>query len=280
MYRFLLNRRWLGYAAAALALAAVMVLLGNWQWDRYQDRSARNARIEAGEQAVPVPLTEVLPRPGSDSNQVEPTSNREWAAVAVTGRYDSSREILARGRTVNGSVGFEVVTPLVLADGTAVLVNRGFLAAPLGDATVRPQVPPAASGQVNVTGRVRYSESGSRRVQRYEGRIEVRRISVDQLAGELPYPLFNAYLLLTAQIPTADPALVAVPVRTDNAWQSGTYAVQWWLFAVMLAAWYAWSVHREAHRSRPPAALADDGIPSASSGGRRAAGDLPLSGRR
>ena len=153
-----------------------------------------------------------------------------------------------RGRTVNRAVGFEVLTPLVLADGTAVLVDRGYVAAPPGDAMARPVIPPAPSGQVTVSGRVRFSESGRRPLQRIEGRIEVRRISVDQLARELPYPVFNVYLLLTEQTPPADPALTAIPIRTDNAWQSGAYAVQWWMFAVLVLGWYAWSVRRAAHR--------------------------------
>ena len=249
MYRFIVSLRWAGYAAAALATTAVMVLLGDWQWQRYEERTARNARIAAGDNATPTPLGDVLARPGVGGDVgPPPAADQEWAAVAVTGRYDATQEVLVRGRTVNGRVGFEILTPLVLADETAVLVNRGFLPAPPGDASARPVVPPAPSGQVDISGRVRFSESGPRPLQRRDGRIEVRRISLDQLARELPYPLFNAYLVLTVQKPPADPALAAVPIRTDNAWQSGAYAVQWWVFALMVAGWFAWSVRREAHR--------------------------------
>ena len=49
--------------------------------------------------------------------------------VTVTGRYDPAHEILARVRTLHDNVGFEVITPLVLADGTAVLVDRGWIPA-------------------------------------------------------------------------------------------------------------------------------------------------------
>lgn len=256
MYRFLFSARWIGYGCATLALTAAMTLLGNWQWVRYQERSASNAAIAAGDTADSVSLTQVLPRPVVPRRAgAAPSDAAKWARVAVTGRYDSSREIMVRGRTVNGSVGFEVVTPLVLPDDTAVLINRGFIAAPPGDAMARPAVPSAPAGEVSVTGRVHLSESRPRPVQRRDGRLEARRIAVPQLAGELPYPVFNAYVLLTEQTPAAASALVAIPVRTDNAWQSGAYAWQWWLFAVLTVGWFVWSVRREGHGGARPTQL-------------------------
>ena len=47
MYGFLATRRWLGFAALALVLAAVMVGLGCWQLARYHQRSTANAAIDA-----------------------------------------------------------------------------------------------------------------------------------------------------------------------------------------------------------------------------------------
>src|SRR4051812_40878501 len=48
VYRFLLTPRWLGFAALALLLAAIMVGLGDWQLHRYHERAAINDRIAAG----------------------------------------------------------------------------------------------------------------------------------------------------------------------------------------------------------------------------------------
>ena len=64
--------------------------------------------------------------------------------MTVTGRYDPQHEILARARTVNGRVGFEIVTPLVLADGTAVLVDRGWVP-PAGAGAATPAARPAGA---------------------------------------------------------------------------------------------------------------------------------------
>ncbi len=247
MFRLLLTPRWLGYALLAVALAAVMVQLGNWQFSRYEARTAINERIDAGERATPAPVTAVLPRPvAPGAAGPAPPADAAWTPVTATGRYDSANEILVRGRTVERQVGFEVVTPLVLADGSAVLVDRGWIPAPPGAATAVPRVPPAPGGEVSVTGRVHLSESRPRPVQRREGRIEVRRIAVPQLAGELPYPVYNAYVLLTEQRPPADPGFSAIPIQRQNAWLNGGYAVQWWVFAVMTLGAYVWLARREA----------------------------------
>jgi cytochrome oxidase assembly protein ShyY1 len=228
VYRFLLTPRWLGLAALVGVAAVVMVLLGNWQFDRYETRSAINERIDEATRLAPGPLAG------------EPVA---WIRVTVTGRYDSSNEILVRGRTVDGQVGFEVVTPLVRADGSAVLVDRGWVPPARGGALAIPQVPPAPGGEVTVVGRVHLSESRPGAVTRREGRIETRRIGVARLAEELPYPVYPAYLL--AEDPA--PGMTEISVRHENSWQNAGYVVQWWLFAALAVAGFGWLAYREAH---------------------------------
>jgi cytochrome oxidase assembly protein ShyY1 len=252
VYRFLLTPRWLGALALTLVAATVMVMLGNWQLSRYRERAAINDRIDSAERVPPTALTEVLPRPGNEPGTAGPTppGDAVWIRATATGRYDDGNTVLVRGRSANGRVGFEVVTPLVLADGTAVLVDRGWVPPPAdGGATAQPAVPAAPSGAVTVIGRVRTSESAAGAVNRRNGLIETRRIAVPQLAGELPYPTYGGYLLLDQQTPPADPAFSAVPIRHENDWQNGGYVVQWWIFAAMALAGYAWLARREA-RSR------------------------------
>ncbi|MEV4663674.1 SURF1 family protein [Micromonospora echinofusca] len=251
VYRFLLTPRWLGILVLTLVAAAVMVLLGNWQLDRYQSRTEINERIDAGLRMDPVPLRDVLPAPtgGSGTAGPAPAAEKAWTKVTVTGRYDPANVVLVRGRSVDRTVGFEVVTPLVLADGTAVLVDRGWIPpARGGDATVQPDVPALPSGEVTVTGRVHLSESGSVAVTRRDGKLETRRVGVPRLARELPYPVHGAYLLLDEQSPAAEPVFKDVPVGYTNNWQNFGYVVQWWIFAVMTLFGYGWVARREARR--------------------------------
>jgi cytochrome oxidase assembly protein ShyY1 len=240
-----------------------MVLLGNWQLSRYHERSAINARIDAAETAAPIPVTAALPRPTTAGTAgPRPAAGTAWAKVTITGRYDAAHEIQARGRTNAGEVGFEIVTPLLLDDGTAVLVDRGWVPPAEGGAIAAPSVPPVPTGPVTVVGRVHFSESRPAPLERRDGRIDTRRIAVPQLARELPYPVYGAYVLLTEQTPAADPAFVAIEIDHQNAWQNGGYAVQWWMFAVMALIAFGWQARREA-RGDAPAADAGDRVADA-----------------
>ncbi|MEV0156601.1 SURF1 family protein [Micromonospora sp. NPDC050686] len=270
MYRFLLTPRWLGYLALALVAAAVMVLLGNWQLDRYRARTAVNEQIDAGARMTPVPVTDALAAPagGRGTAGPAPAEAVNWTKVTATGRYDTDNLVLVRGRTVDNSVGFEVLTPLVLADGSAVLVDRGWIPPAPGGAIAQPTVPATPGGEVTVVGRVHPGESGGA-VDRRDGRLETRRIDVSRLAGELPYPVRGAYVLLDEQTPAADPTFKAIPIGHTNNWQNFGYVIQWWIFAGMTLIGYGWAARREArgraglNRPQPPVDRAAEPAPPA-----------------
>ncbi|MGC5033116.1 SURF1 family protein [Micromonospora sp. DT229] len=250
MYRFLLTPRWLGILALTLVAATVMVLLGNWQLDRYRGRTAINERIDAGLRMAAVPLRDALPAPTGGPGTVgpPPAEERTFTRVTLTGRYDTDNTVFVRGRTVDTKVGFEVLTPLVLTDGTAVVVNRGWIPPAPGGALAQPVLPTTPTGEVTVEGRVRASESGDAKVSRREGRLESRRVSLPQLAPQLPYPLHGGYVLLDEQTPAADPVFKAVPVGHANNWQNLGYVVQWWIFGGMTVFGFGWVARREARR--------------------------------
>lgn len=122
VYRFVLTRQWVCLTLVALALIPAMIKLGFWQFHRHEHRVAQNELIETSLRAQPVPVTG-LTSPG----HVVPRSDY-WRTVTATGTYDSAHEVVVRMRTSDDDkVGFHVLTPLVLADGRAVLVNRGWV---------------------------------------------------------------------------------------------------------------------------------------------------------
>jgi cytochrome oxidase assembly protein ShyY1 len=260
VYRFLATPRWLGYAALTLAAATVMVLLGLWQLDRYDQRAEINARIEAGTSATPVALTSVVDAPRGAAGTVgpAPAEHTEWTRVTVTGRYDPAHEILVRGRTVEGAVGFEVLTPLVLGDGTAVLVDRGWVRPAESGALTAPQVPPAPGGSVSVSGRLLPPESRGTRPQEVAGHLEIRRITPTVIAPVLPYALFDAYV--SSDEPVA--GLTAVPAEKQNALQNAGYVLQWWLFAAMTLYGFVYLARREGRGPEPDDLLDDEEEPA------------------
>lgn len=246
VYRFLATPRWIGFAVGMVLLAATMVWLGRWQLDRYHQRAGVNHRIDASEHAAPVQLTSVL------LPKAKPPTSLEWTRVTASGRYDPAHEILVHGRTVDGSVGFEVLTPLVLADGSAVLIDRGWLPPSAGGSRggtrALPDVPVAPSGVVTVNGRVRLPESRASAPTLIGGRLGTRRISPAAAAAELPYPLYGAYVTLDSQVPLADAKFVPIPASRELAWMNAGYVVQWWMFACLTLYGLGWAIRREAHR--------------------------------
>lgn len=248
MYRFLLTPRWLGAIALTLAAMVVMVLLGNWQLHRYQERSAINHRIDAADSLPAVPLETVLARPAAAGEPgAFPGEEKAWTKVTVTGRFDPGHEVQARGRTVDGAVGFEILTPLVLADGTAVLVDRGWVPSANGDAVSAPVSSPAPAGEVTVVGQLHLSESRPSAVSERDGRLDTRRVALGRLAEKIPYPLYGAYVL------DGDPAagFSRIPIEHEDSWQNGGYAVQWWLFAVTALFVFGFYARKEAHGDTP-----------------------------
>ena len=241
--RTLLTPRWLGLLAVALVLAATMVFLGMWQLDRYQARTAINDRIAAGESGDAVPIADVLPGPGTPTP--EPA---HWRRVTATGTFDATHEVLVRNRTVGGRLGFEIVTPLILADGSAVLVDRGWIPPSPGGPTVAPDVPAAPGGEVTVVGRVHPTERGALDAVVIGGRTEIRRVTTAALGQAGGYAVRDAYLLAVAGTPGATAATIGVP--TQNAWQNAAYVVNWWLFAGLTLYGYFYLLRKE-HRLDP-----------------------------
>ena len=66
-----------------------------------------------------VPVDDVL----STTAAVEPDT--EWLRIRAVGRYDEDATVVLRYQTRDGASGVDVVTPLVTADGTALVVDRG-----------------------------------------------------------------------------------------------------------------------------------------------------------
>ncbi len=245
VYRFLRSPRWLGYAALTVVVAAVMVFLGLWQLDRYHQRADYNHRVATAAAGQPRPLAEV-----SVAGRV-PAADTAWDKVTVTGRYAPQAQILARERTVNDTVGYEVLTPLVLADGSAILVDRGWLPPARPGSAVLPDIPPVPTGQVTVVGRLHLPESRAGAVQQVDGTQQIRRINPAKLAATVGYPLHGGYLILDQQQPAADPAFVSIASDHQNSWMNAGYVVQWWAFALLTLIGFGILARREAHGPEP-----------------------------
>lgn len=140
--------------AAALALA-VLVALGTWQLDRLAWKEALIERVETRTRLPPVSLPPEAVWPALD-----PEIN-DYTPATVTGRFAHEREVhvfhtLTSPRGPVGGQGWFVMTPLLRADGTTVIVNRGFVPLDRKDPATRAAGRP--DGEVTVTGLLRRPE--------------------------------------------------------------------------------------------------------------------------
>lgn len=125
---------------AAAAFIALTLSLGRWQAHRAEEKEARQALYEARMSEPPVVLTGAL-------DSAEPILFRR---VRASGRWIAERQAFIDNRVHDGKAGFEVVTPLRLASGAVVLVNRGWIARN-GDYPKPPPVP-VPEGPAQATG--------------------------------------------------------------------------------------------------------------------------------
>src|SRR6266516_3133935 len=118
---FLRTRRFRPNALPTIAMLALVVLavaLGNWQRHRAMDREVQAAAFAAAVREPPVEL------PAS----VDPEALR-YRAVRVRGEYVGAQQLLIDNKIHAGRAGFDVVTPLHIANSERyVLVDRGWVA--------------------------------------------------------------------------------------------------------------------------------------------------------
>ncbi|MDZ7748028.1 MAG: SURF1 family protein [Halofilum sp. (in: g-proteobacteria)] len=142
--------RWLPWLAALAALA-LFSGLGAWQLQRAGEKRELLAALERGAAA---PARALAGTPAGLRQQA-------FARVRARGRFLDARQFLLDNRTLRGRTGFDVLTPLVLAGGRTVLVDRGWIAAGPAPRARRPDRP-GTEGTVRVTGRL-WLPAGRRR---------------------------------------------------------------------------------------------------------------------
>jgi surfeit locus 1 family protein len=139
-----------------LAAGAVLIGLGLWQLQRLAWKEALIAKIDARSTMPPEPL----PPPG-DWQKLNPDAY-DYRHVEAQGTFAHDKEVLVfhgQGFSRKGfaSPGYLVLTPLRLASGAYVIVNRGFVAENVKDKTMRAEG--EIAGRVTVTGLMRPPES-------------------------------------------------------------------------------------------------------------------------
>jgi surfeit locus 1 family protein len=251
MYRFLWRPKWIAFTLGIVLLIVLMINLGFWQLRRLDERRHFNAAVEARYDAPAQPIDDVL-KPGTDPDDVQ------WRPVTAVGTYRPEGTVHIVNRSQNGFGGDNIVVPLDLGDGRVLLVNRGFL--PEGEA-----VPPAPTGQVEITGRLRPSQKRTfmQLSDPKTGTLtEAQRVDIPRLQEQVQGQVLDMYVDAFKSVPADSSTLQPVikPELTEGPHLS--YAFQWFIFSVCAAVGWVLAVRhsaasrrREAEQAAEPATV-------------------------
>ncbi|OKH87843.1 SURF1 family protein [Thalassospira sp. TSL5-1] len=125
---------------AGLAFLVLMALCV-WQIERLFWKENLIAEREARSALSPIEFP-------VDVDKINP--DMAFRAAIAHGRFLHDQEMYLMARTMQGSVGYQVITPLEQADGRIILVNRGWVPDDKRDPATRPEG--QIKGKVEVTG--------------------------------------------------------------------------------------------------------------------------------
>jgi len=148
----------IAFVVLMVALTALFVVLGTWQLNRLHEKEATIAAIAARSALAPVPLPPAAEWPALD------VAAYDYRPVSVTGIYRAEDTVLVfaslgapKGRY--SGAGYWVMTPLQVADGGLVYINRGFVPQAQGPQFLVPATVP--SGEITLAGLARHPEAAN-----------------------------------------------------------------------------------------------------------------------
>ena len=217
-------------ALTALVLAGIAFALCAWQLGRADEKQAM-IDLRAGRAQV-VEL-------GSYSPDAAIAPALDQQRVRLSGRWLLDQSVFLDNRAWEGQAGVHVLTPLRLADGTVVWVNRGWLARSPG-AVAAPDVP--AAPEPNWLEGVALA-SVMRRMELSQDPAALRQGAVwqnfdwDSARARMPAETWPVIVWQTSE--NGDGLRRRVPEVTGDVPKHLGYALQWFLMG-LVALFFAW----------------------------------------
>lgn len=223
------RRRWV-VLAGALVAAVVTARLGFWQLDRARQKLDLQQAISLRGQQPALDQRGLATSAGQAETQF-------WRPVELQGRWLAERTVFLDNRQMHGRPGFFVVTPLLLASGDAVLVQRGWVPR---DAEQRTRLPAVRTphDMVRVRGRIApppsqlfdFGAAGSGTIR--------QNLALDAFSREIGVPLRP--LSVQQQGDGADGLLRDWPQPAVDVAKHYGYAFQWFALATLITGLYVW----------------------------------------
>ncbi len=242
--RFLWSPRWVAAHLVVVALGLACVYLGLWQLDRHDTQRLNNAVWSARYAQEPIDIVQI------STLEITDLTSLEYRRGRAVGEFVPTEEVLVRSQVLSGRAGFHVITPLLLEEGEAVIVNRGWVPLEFDRVPVAGAPPPA--GRVTVEGLIRLSavRSALGRDDSTDDRLTtISRIDLDLLDRHVTGDVLDVYLEVVgpAAAATALPVPGTAPDFSDAGPHLG-YAIQWFSFALVGIVGYGFLIRRAARR--------------------------------
>jgi surfeit locus 1 family protein len=226
---------------AAVGLTLLTARLGWWQLDRAAEKQALE-RQRSEQAALPMLVGDALPR---RADEAAPQLQRR---AQLQGRWQAEATVALENRPMGGRVGFYVVTPLMLADGTAVLVQRGWIPRDLQDRT---RLAPfdTAAGQVAVQGRIAPRVPRLYELGEAGGGVVRQNLDIDAFARERGLRL-RPWVLIQDDTPGAAPDGLRRdwPAPASGVDKHHGYAFQWFALSALTLGLLVWFQLLRPHR--------------------------------
>lgn len=140
-------------SSLTLVLTLILLFLGTWQVQRLSEKVRLIEQIEERAYSNPVamPMIDEWPELGESDDW-------NYRNVSVTGEFQHNNEVQVYTVSDIGP-GYWILTPLTLADGSSVIINRGFVPQDKRLPNTRPET--HTDGLETITGLMRQSEGDS-----------------------------------------------------------------------------------------------------------------------
>lgn len=230
MYRFLFRPKWIAFHLLCVLGVVLMVNLSLWQFRRLDERQTFNNEVR---ERSTLSIVDLSTLDTSDPSAIE------WRPAGVKGTYLADEQVLILNRSQGGIAGMNVVTPLVLDDGRAVLVNRGFISL-----NATPPAPP--TGVVTVVGTLRTTEARTTgQATEAQGDLtEFFRLDIARLQQQIEPELLHVALIAQESDPKESSTLTPVTPPELTSGPHLSYAIQWLIFSTAVIVGWVLAVRK------------------------------------
>jgi len=225
------QRRWVVLVAAVLG-ALGTARLGWWQLSRAAEKRALQQAIEQRGRLPPL-------QPAQLARTAAEGVGQHHRTVRLTGQWLAQHTLYLDNRQMRGRPGFFVLTPLALADGSAVLVQRGWVPR---NVRAREQLSPVVTpaGEVQLLGRVAPGPARLYEFAPSASGVIRQNVELSALASETGLALRPVSVLQLDTGSAPDGLLRDWPAPAVDVSKHHGYAFQWFALSALIVGLYVW----------------------------------------